>query len=146
MPCSPRPSDDINLAVYGSSWLNSGLFLDGTQLVPAPLDGGESVGSDCGLGWVVSPGAINWLHAAHVDPSSTISDLDSESVLMRFISHLLIDRLPDAGMPDVFQSLGEFYEYYRPIESSYLQAPDSRERAAVLIGQEMRPSFVIEGD
>jgi hypothetical protein len=49
-------------------------------------------------------------------------------------------------MPEVFQSLGEFYEYYKPVESSYLQVPDSREREAVLIGQEIRPSFVVEGD
>ena len=146
-PCSPTQWPEILTTAISGNWLREPIFLHGAQLVPASLvEVEENELGDSDSGWSISPGMIQWFHGAQVVPASTRADVDIQPFLMRFISHMLVDRIADDGMSEVCQSLGDLYEYYKPVEPVALQIPDYREHEAKLLGQMIRPQFSIEGE
>ena len=91
-------------------------------------------------------GNVRWFHGARlVGP-----DLDSGEVetrlALRFVCHFLIDYISDEGIPEVCQSLREFYDYYKPCEASQRYLPDVCQREAIRGAQLVRPSFTVEGE
>ncbi len=65
----------------------------------------------------------------------------------RFICHLLVERVPDLGLPELCQSIAEFFEFYSQASSSRLILPGREERVQGVV-REVRstPPFRISGD
>src|SRR6266550_2222892 len=76
--------------------------------------------------WIDDTGAGDWMvqiecmpghvfvfqgHGAH---RPDMSNVDDRSAFLRFVCHLLIERLDKRGLEEACQSLAEFFEYYRP--------------------------------
>jgi len=90
-------------------------------------------------------GGVHWFHGARlVGIPSESSDADA-AVTWRLVCHLLIDHIADAGMPEVCQSLRDFYDYYKPAEEPrYL--PEVRSYLAMSGSRTERPAFTVEGE
>lgn len=50
------------------------------------------------------------------------------STVARFLCHLLIERMPDRGLPELCQSMAEFFEFYSQAPSSRLMLPGRQDR------------------
>jgi hypothetical protein len=68
---------------------------------------------------------------------------DKWNFLLRRVCHLLLDRIDNRGLQEVCQSLGEFYEFYKPVEATNRLLPESRTRSAELGTRSESPAFVI---
>lgn len=91
-------------------------------------------------------GNVHWFHGVRlIGPK--LENRETEAWLAwRFLCHLLIDHISDEGIPEVCESLREFYDYYKPAETSQRCLPEVRERMAIRGAQMVRPSFAIEGE
>ena len=91
-------------------------------------------------------GNVHWFHGAMLVGPDFESREGESGLAWRFLCHLLIDCISDEGIPEVCQSLREFYDYYKPSEATQRYLPDVREREATRGAQLTRESFTVEGE
>lgn len=72
--------------------------------------------------------------------------LEPVNAFARFICHLLIERIPDQGLPDVCQSMAEFFEFYSQTPSSRLILRSPDHVAGVVREVRGSATFRISGD
>jgi hypothetical protein len=89
---------------------------------------------------------VHWFHGAMLVGPDFESREGGAGLAWRFLCHLLIDCIADEGIPEVCQSLREFYDYYRPSETMQGYLPEVCEREATRGEQLIRPSFTVEGE
>jgi hypothetical protein len=68
---------------------------------------------------------------------------DDIDFVLRFVCHLLVDRIDKTGLPEVCQSLAEFYKYYQPAEDSTRLLCESRRIDASVRERSTSPPFAI---
>ena len=78
-----------------------------------------------------------------VGPSFECPGSEVGSVL-RLLCHLLVDAIAEDGIPEVYESLREFCDYYNASEAAQGSATERWERDAVRGAQRTRPSFTVE--
>jgi hypothetical protein len=91
-------------------------------------------------------GNVHWFHGVRLIGPNIENREGEAGLAFKFLCHLMIDFIPDEGIPDVCRSLHEFYEYYKPAEASQVCLPKVRERMAIRGVHMIRPSFAIEGE
>lgn len=68
-------------------------------------------------------------------------------MLLRVLCHVLVGQLPDRGLPDVYESLGEFRDFYLPAVETIRRLPDPEPEVTLRLGpSEVRPEFVIDDE
>ena len=91
-------------------------------------------------------GDVHWFHGVMLVGPDFGSREGESGLAWRFLCHLLIDCISDEGIPEVCQSLREFYDYYKPSEATQRYLPDVWEREAISGAQLIRESFTVEGE
>ena len=64
----------------------------------------------------------------------------------KLLCHLLVDEIAEDGIPDVYESLREFCDYYNASEAAQGSVNELWERDAVRGAQLTRPSFTVEAE
>lgn len=79
-------------------------------------------------------------------PNETSEEVSSPAAsFARYVCHLLIDRLPNRAIPELCESMGRIYEFYRDIPEQRPALPLSRRTRTVRIAQRReRPPFHVE--
>jgi len=104
------------------------------------IDDPSSVELEC------QQGTVHWFHGAKLTSPSIENSGDEMNLALRIICHLLVDHISDAGLPEVSQSLREFYEYYKPTECAQRILPEVRQVEAIMGSRVVRPAFTVEGE
>ncbi len=111
-----------------------------------PIEHDWSDADEMSLDYECPEGNVHWFHGVRLIGPNIENREDEAGLAWRFLCHLLIDHISDEGIPDVCESLREFYDYYKPAEASRRCLPEMRERMAIRGAQTVRPSFAIEGE
>jgi hypothetical protein len=93
-----------------------------------------------------TPGRILYFHGARLRGPDFSTAEEQRDFALRQICHFLIDRIESRGLEEVCQSLVEFYEYYRPTDSTTKVLSDARQRDAMTGTRSVAGPFVIEGE
>lgn len=81
-------------------------------------------------------------------PPATGSDsIDEQEVIsfaIRWVCHLLVDRVPERGLAELAESLLELKRYYTHYEPPPAIAPRTVKVATSAVNRSVRPSFTLE--
>jgi len=77
--------------------------------------------------------------------ATALTDVQAtENIQMRFLSHVLVDILPDRAVPELLDAVANLYEYYLPVHVPRLLPEPSVKRTKVKFGRRYdRPTFPI---
>ncbi len=68
-----------------------------------------------------------------------------EVILWRFLSHILIDELPDEGLPELLESLSSLLEFYHEPALETPKLPGKTETIlTTVVSERQRPVIVLE--
>jgi hypothetical protein len=85
------------------------------------------------------------LHSIRFDARQTSATPDDiRPILLRALSHFLVDQVPDPGLPDLCNSLREFWEFYSLPPSRTLMLPTKRQVTARIGERYERPEFHVD--
>jgi hypothetical protein len=111
------------------------LRINSTSLIEPPETSfvGQSE-SDCATPyfrnpWIDETSAANWMLQIECRPGHVfvfqghgverpdLTNADERSAFLRFVCHVLVEQLDKSGLEEACESLAEFFQYYRPMES-----------------------------
>ena len=88
---------------------------------------------------------VQVLHGIRFDPRQTsATPADFQPILLRALCHLLVDQVPDLGLPDLCNSLREFWEFYNVPPNRAPMLPVQRRVSARIEGRYERPEFHVD--
>jgi hypothetical protein len=96
------------------------------------------------LGWTQSvPGAL-FRHGVIVPTTGDIPTIPTD-VILRIVCHILVNNMPDRGLPELFRCAADAYEFHAPEEWSYMNLlPGGTETVAAKVRAAYeRPSFEV---
>ena len=98
------------------------------------------------LGWQQDVTGARFLHAISI-PSyqgTAKRHAHTENLHLRMLCHMLINRMPERGLPELCESLGSMYEFYMaPIENQVPALPERRQLKGKIRRAYERPEFSI---
>src|SRR5687768_16062183 len=88
------------------------------------------------VAWDSTHGALRHAHIFQADAGTTGGLQYQEEILTRLLCHVLLDRMPKAGLADVLDSLASAYDFYqRHVQPPERQLHTGREFPAQLEGR-----------
>jgi hypothetical protein len=96
------------------------------------------------LEWQCDHRNVHMFHGMKLfGPDAEMTDDGLRQLFLRLFCHLLVDQIPDEGLAETCESLGEFYEYYKPAPMVTHQL-EVRERPAIKGTCVERPAFAFD--
>lgn len=98
------------------------------------------------LGWQQDVTGARFLHTVSIPAYQATAKRPvwSEDLQIRLLCHVLINRIPDKGLPELCESLGRMYEFYNTPNLNELPALPERRQIRGKIGRAYeRPGFSI---
>lgn len=73
--------------------------------------------------------------------------IDIQPALLRVLCYLLVDQIPDRGLPDVCESLHEFQEFYLSPVETVQRLPEPEPELKLQLGpSQIRPEFGLDDE
>ena len=77
-------------------------------------------------------------------PETSKDPLNRSALLARLVCHVLVARMPDQGLPDLCESIGDIYSFYRDRSASHSPLLTQRQEVRAKLGHAYeRPEFEI---
>ena len=92
--------------------------------------------------WHETTDAGRFVHQVLFQPHLETAGQWYMTVLPRMACHVIVNRMPDEGLPELCQSLGQMLEFYasrQPIERLARESPTK----AIVVAHEERPPFYL---
>jgi hypothetical protein len=103
------------------------------------------------IGWEETKSNCHFFHGAKISlpksPPGFGQNVEEMRLLyLRLVCHLMVDKIPDFGLPEVFESLQEFQKYYQSFELAPVRHLPQTSRSAKLGERTERGPFFVEGE
>jgi hypothetical protein len=94
--------------------------------------------------WRYSTTSADISHHLTFRPKGPLDEFSEGNLQMRLISHLLVDMIPDAGIPDMWEALADIWERHEPLGPSANKLMALVRRTPIKAGRRYeRPTFPV---